>query len=297
VDTRPAAAVANSYYNLWNPPAEKIAAPPPEKEPPHSSGESIRSKWALPVAAALLLVAGNAIVIGWSWRPHFPKPAPVPIAAPVEQPTPHIADEVTVKTGRINVSTDPPGAQVLLDGARTGKTPLMLSKLKPGRHTLVLQGGTGTITRTVTVKAGETAQVSEGIFSGWLAVFAGIPVNIYVGGQLRGTTEDGQLMLSAGAHAVELVNERLNYRETKNFTIEPGQVVTYSITLPTSVLRINGPEGTEVSIDGAIAGRTPLGDLQVPIGTHEVVGKSPEMGQRRESIEVKRGEPAEVTFK
>jgi len=27
------------------------------------------------------------------------------------------------------------------------------------------------------------------------------------------------------------------------------------------------------------------------------VGTSPEMGQRRESIEVKRGEPAEVTFK
>jgi hypothetical protein len=195
------------------------------------------------------------------------------------------------------VSTDPPGAQVLLDGARAGKTPVTLSKLKPGRHTLVLQGSAGTITKTVAVKAGETVLVSEGIFSGWLAVFSGIPLNIYVGGQLRGTTEDGQLMLSAGAHAVELVNERLNYRETKNFTIEPGQVVTYSIALPTSVIRINGPEGTEVSIDGATAGRTPLGDLPVTIGTHEVVGTSPAMGQRRESIEVKLGEPAEVTFK
>src|SRR5206468_4212922 len=107
---------------------------------------------------------------------------------------------------------------------------------------------------------------------GRLAVFAKIPLNIVVGGRLRGTTEDGQLMLTPGTYEVELVSDRFNYRETKNFTIEPGRIASYTVTLPTGVLHVSSPDGTDVSIDGKSAGRTPLGDLPVSIGTHEVVG-------------------------
>ena len=62
-------------------------------------------------------------------------------------------------------------------------------------------------------------------------------------------------------------------------------------------MEVRRPDGTDISIDGRATGRTPLGDLTVPIGTHEVVGTSAELGQLRQSIEVKLGEPAEVTLK
>ena len=38
--------------------------------------------------------------------------------------------------GKLTVSSDPPGLAVLLDGTLIGKTPVWLSDLKPGLHTL-----------------------------------------------------------------------------------------------------------------------------------------------------------------
>ena len=105
------------------------------------------------------------------------------------------------------------------------------------------------------------------------------------------------MMLSAGSHNVVLVSDRFNYREAKNVTIEPGTIASFTVSLPTSTIRIKSPDGTDISIDGHAAGRTPLGDLAVAIGTHEVVGTSAELGQIRQSIEVKFGEPTEVTLK
>jgi PEGA domain-containing protein len=301
VEPQPAATSVSDYYSLWKPPVvAPVAELPPESDnadTPKTVVALIRSKWALPVAAAILLVVGNGISVGWSWRPRLSNPAPAHAVVPVRRAAAPVAREVMAKTGELNVETDPPGVRVLLDGTAAGRTPLMISKLKPGSYTLVLESDTGTLTRKVVVRAGETMHVAEGIFSGWLAVFAGVPLNIYIGGRLRGTTEDGQLMLTAGSYVVELVSERFNYREMKNVTIKPGRVASYTVSLPTSVIRINSPDGTDISIDGQATGRTPLGDLAVPIGTHEVVGTSAELGQRRQSIEVKLGEPAEVTLK
>jgi hypothetical protein len=297
---QPAAASASDYYSLWKPAAPPAADLPPEggkTDTPKAVIALIRSKWALPAAAAILLVAGNGILAGWSWRPRSSNPAPAHVAVPVRRATASVVGEVLLKTGELDVQTDPPGVSVLLDGTAAGHTPLTIPKLKPGRHTLVLSSSTGTLTRKVVVRAGETAHVAEAIFSGWLAVFAAIPLNIYAGGQLMGTTEDGRLMLPAGSHDVDLVSERFNYRETRHVNIEPGRVVSYTVSLPTSVIRINSPDGTDISIDGHATGRTPLGDVAVPIGTHEVVGTSAALGQLRQSIEVKRGGPVEVTLR
>ena len=300
VEPLQAAASAHDYYSLWKPQAEPAAEPVEEPAPATDMQKSlmtlIRSTWALPVAAGLLLVVGNGISVGWSWRPRSAARTPASIVQPVERPAAH-AEEITSKTGKLVIASDPPGARVLLDGAAAGQTPITVAKLKPGAHTVVLQTSAGTVTRKVTVQAGETARVSESIFSGWLAVFSRIPLNISIGGHLRGTTEDGQVMLSPGTYNVVLASERFNYREIKSLTIEPGKVASYTVSLPKGVLHIGAPDGTDVSIDGVPAGRTPLGNLPVPIGTHEVVGKHPEVGERRQSIEVKLGETAEAILR
>ena len=195
------------------------------------------------------------------------------------------------------MQTDPPGARVLVDGTAAGETPIMLSKVKPGKHTLVFESRIGTLTKRVTVRAGETLRVSENIFSGWLAVFAGIPLKLYIGGQLRGATEDGQLMLTPGTYDVEMVSDRFNFRQTKNFTIEPGKVASYAVSLPFSTIRVNAADGTDIAVDGRPAGKAPLGDYPVVIGTHQLTATGAELGERRLSIEVKLGEPTEVLLR
>ena len=296
-------ASSSDYYRLWKPKPHSPAEAPGEEEEEQTIATRavafIRSKWALPVAAGLLLVVGNTMSGGWSWGSHPAKPAPAPAVKPtVQRPAPRVVvDDATGKTGSIDVQTDPAGARVLVDGTAAGETPILLSKLKPGKHTLVFESRTGTMTKRVTVRAGETLRVSESIFSGWLAVFAGIPLQLYIGGQLRGTTEDGQLMLTPGTYDVELVSERFNFRQTKNFTIEPGKVASYTVSLPFSTIRVNAADGTDIAVDGRPAGKTPLGDYPVVIGTHQLTATGTALGDRRLSIEVKLGEPTEVLLR
>jgi hypothetical protein len=42
----------------------------------------------------------------------------------------------------------------------------------------------------------------------------------------------------------------------------------------------------EVSIDGKKIETTPIAKLQVPLGTHEVVFKHPQFGERRQTVVV-----------
>jgi hypothetical protein len=128
-------------------------------------------------------------------------------------------------------------------------------------------------------------------------VFSGVPLTITVDGAARGSSEDGQLMLSPGTYNVELASERFNFRETRSIKIEPGQVASYSVTLPVTPLHVDAPDGVEVSIDGQPAGVTPLGDVSVQVGTHEITGRGTNTGERRKSIEAKVGEPAEASLK
>jgi hypothetical protein len=49
-----------------------------------------------------------------------------------------------------------------------------------------------------------------------------------------------------------------------------------------------------VSIDGRPVGTTPLGNLSLPIGSHEVVWRHPEFGERRRTITVAARSPLRI---
>jgi len=200
------------------------------------------------------------------------------------------------KVGELRVESTPEGARVLIDGRQYGKTPLTVLDLPAGKHTVVLQSDAGTVTRTVTIKAGGATDVSEGIFSGWMAIFSRIPLDIYVNGKPIWKTDDGQMMIAPGRYQVELVNQSLNYREKKTLEVKPGEITAYDVSPPMGVVHIAAPDGVNIRVDGEPAGQTPLGALSVPIGVREIVGAHPQLGERRETVQVRYGEPAEVTL-
>ena len=98
-----------------------------------------------------------------------------------------------------------------------------------------------------------------------------------------------------GAHRFELVNRRYGYRGELTLSLEPGQMLTHTVSLPSGVLRVRGAAGTEVWVEGEHVGALPLADVSVPIGTREVVFRHPQHGERRQVIEVGAAAPAEVT--
>ena len=61
------------------------------------------------------------------------------------------------------------------------------------------------------------------------------------------------------------------------------------------VLVVNTASGAEIFVEGERMGSAPVGPISVPIGTREVIVKHPDLGERRQSVEVTSGKPVELS--
>jgi PEGA domain len=210
----------------------------------------------------------------------------------------------TPETGSLRVESQPPGAKVLVDGTDRGTAPLTVSELLPGDHEVVLQTPVGSARHVVNVQAGGTASLvapvaaaatAAGPVSGWLTVKAPFSLEIREDGQLLGTTDSERLMMAAGRHDIQLVSETLGYRVTRVVNVTPGKVSMLSVDLPNGVLSVNATPWAEVWIDGHRVGETPIGNLSVSIGPHEVVFRHPQLGEKRHAISVTLSGPTRLS--
>ena len=121
-------------------------------------------------------------------------------------------------------------------------------------------------------------------------------MDVYADGRRIGTTDDGQLLLKSGSHRIEFVSERFKYRSATSVTIRPGHVLPYTVTLPSAAVHVTTTPGLEILVEGERIGIAPLPPFQVPIGTRDIAVRDASGGERRQSIEVKYGDTAEVSL-
>jgi hypothetical protein len=202
--------------------------------------------------------------------------------------------------GSLQVQTDVPAMSVVVDGVDRGQSPLIISDLAPGEHQVVVRADGRTIRRTVSVKAGETFSLVLSSLTppatqpGWLAITAPVVMQLRENGQLIGTTEAEKLMIAAGDHDIEIVNEALGFNASQRITVAPGKVATMSVELPQGTLSINALPWAEVWLDGERIGETPIANLNVRLGQREVLFRHPQLGERRESVNVTLKAPARL---
>ena len=125
---------------------------------------------------------------------------------------------------------------------------------------------------------------------GLLTVSSRIPVDIYTRGRRIGASNSGEIVLASGTHRIELVNRRFNYRDEVSLEVAPGELTSYSVSLPYGSVRIETSPGAEIWIEGERVGEAPLSDVPVAIGTREVVVRHADRRERRQPVEVRRGE-------
>jgi hypothetical protein len=210
----------------------------------------------------------------------------------------------TPETGSLRVETQPAGAKVIVDGTDRGVAPVTIDDLLPGDHEVVLQTPLASARHVVSVQAGGTASIvtpvvsaatAAGPVSGWLTVKAPFSLEIREEGRLIGTTDADRVMLAAGRHDIELVNETLGYRVTRVVQVMPGKVASLAIDLPKGTVHLNASPWAEVWVDGQRVGETPIGNLSLPIGPHEVVFRHPQFGEKRHAISVTASAPTRVS--
>jgi hypothetical protein len=250
--------------------------------------------------ARLTLEAGSHIV---ELRGRgVPRVIPVTVS-PGAESTQYLELPETPSLGSLLVQSEPPGARVTVDGADHGAAPVSVADLTPGEHEVVLQGEGGPpVRQRVVIQAGVTSSIlapvstaTPGPVSGWLSVKAPVAIEIHENGRLIGTTESDRIMMAAGRHDIELVNDTLGYRVTRSVQVPPGKVMTLSLELPLGVLNVNASPWAEVWIDGRRVGETPIGNLPMSIGPHEVVFRHPQLGEKRQAVSVTLKAPVRVS--
>lgn len=196
------------------------------------------------------------------------------------------------------------GARVLVDGQLRGVAPLSVADLAPGEHDVAVETPDGVSRQTVSIAPGATAvadflnaapAAQAAPTAGWVSVRAPYEMQIVTGGRLVGTSALPRIELPPGNHTLELVNDTLGFRTTKTVDVVVGRVTRVDVELPLGSISINATPWAEVWIDGERVGETPIGNLPVRIGPHEVVFKHPELGEQRHAVSVTLSSPARLS--
>jgi hypothetical protein len=122
------------------------------------------------------------------------------------------------------------------------------------------------------------------------------PIELYVldGDRVLGSSGEGPIMARAGRHELEFVNSVIGFRTRREVDVRAGQITSVAVTVPNGTLNINATPWAAVWIDGAPFGETPLGNVSIVPGEHEIVFRHPQLGERRETIIVRPDVPGRV---
>jgi hypothetical protein len=235
------------------------------------------------------------------------------------------------ESGSLAVASDPSGSPVSVDGVSRGTTPLSVA-LRPGVHEIGVGAGAQFRSQRVDVKSGGDARIffelprgaestalpiaatglqvtteppaakvlidgeasgASAFASGWIAI-SGVPAQIMENGTLLGSTETPRILVPVGSHELEFTNAALGYRITRTVQVLAGQTSSIILEAPQGTLSINALPWAEVWVDGTPAGETPIGNLSLTIGTHELLFRHPELGEQRKTVTVGAREPVRV---
>ncbi|MEZ5416586.1 MAG: PEGA domain-containing protein [Vicinamibacterales bacterium] len=201
-------------------------------------------------------------------------------------------------TGTLHIDTGGAAAVISMDGASPADAPFERDDVPAGDHAVTIRFAHATVTRRVTVPAGERVSLvvdappavppaPAGPVSGWVHVEAPFDVQVFEDGLLLGTSASERLMLAAGRHRLVLVNAALGYRAEVPTAVAAGRTVAIAPDLPRAAVHVNATPWAEVFVDGRPLGETPLANVLLPLGAQTLVFRHPTLGERTATLTVR----------
>jgi PEGA domain len=236
------------------------------------------------VAAALALVAAaEGVALG--------RLSAARAATPPATPAPIVLDSMV------------PGDAVIVNGQQVGVTPMTLT-LSPDVRSIAVQTrapeATAPIGMPAVVPAAESAPnpaaaanavalASARERRGGLRIVSPVEVQVLEGERVLGSTADGPIVTTAGRHELDFINSAVGYRSRQVVDIKAGQIVRMSVTMPDGRVSINAVPWAQVLINGNSVGDTPLANLSLPAGEHQITFRHPQLGEQTQRVMVKSG--------
>ena len=131
--------------------------------------------------------------------------------------------------------------------------------------------------------------------SGGVRLITPIELKVLQGDKVLGSTADGAVIAPAGMQQLDLINTALGLRMRQAVTFRAGEITTVNVAVPPGRVSVNAQPWAEVLIDNRPVGETPLANVSVPLGEHEVIFRHPELGERRQTITVRADQPTRVS--
>ncbi len=207
----------------------------------------------------------------------------------------------------IDVRSTPTEAQVFLDGAFIGLTPLQM-EVTPGQHTLLItKEGYAPFQQTFTIATGETRTFNVTLTraTAILRIYTNPSgAQIYIDGRYIGTAPSTGLSVEVEAGTRTIMARLANYEDTTvNVTVKAGETRTVNINLPpivrTGTLRIyTNPVGAQVYVDGVYKGTAPSNGLSVTVdaGTRTITARLPDYEDATTTVTINPNETRSVTL-
>jgi hypothetical protein len=199
----------------------------------------------------------------------------------------------------LTIVSPTPGDRVFVDGREVGVTPYKLSVASAPHAIQVVARPTAPPATPPTAPAGAAsadprtasaiAAAAQRQRSGGLRLSTPIELQVLEGERVLGTSADGPIVASAGVHQLDFINASIGFRSRQSVTIKAGEIIPLKVQPPDGRVSINAQPWAQVWIDGNPVGETPLANLTVSAGEHEIVFRHPQLGERRETTIVKSG--------
>jgi serine/threonine protein kinase len=125
--------------------------------------------------------------------------------------------------------------------------------------------------------------------SGGMKINSPIDIQVLEGDRVLGSSADGPIVASAGRHELDFINPAFGFRTRQQVDIKPGQIINLNVTPPGGRVSVNAIPWAQVFINGNLVGETPLANMPMPVGEHQVLFRHPQFGDRTEKVIVRSG--------
>jgi hypothetical protein len=195
----------------------------------------------------------------------------------------------------VAAATLPAAAAIPLASCESTPAPSPTAPASSPTPTTGVAKGPSAPARTDAVAAA-TPPVEKSMLAGSVAVTSPVPMQVLLKGRVVATTEAESFMLPVGTQELEFVNQNVGYRARRTVTVQAGKTTPVRLDPPSGTVNINAVPWAEVWSEGQRLGETPLGNLQMPIGSHELIFRHPDLGERRASVLITLKQPARISM-
>jgi hypothetical protein len=240
-------------------------------------GRRVTAAWAVAAVFALCALVEGLVLARLAARTPVASPAVVPIT--FESPE--------------------PGDPVIIDGRQVGVTPLEV-KLTPGMRSVRVQSRpaapavlNASLAQPIVDRPADAAtaaviaQAGARERRGGLRLSAPVEVQVLEGERVLGSSADGPIVTTAGRHELDFINSAIGYRARRVVEIRAGQIVKMTVAPPDGRVSVNAIPWAQVWINGNLVGDTPIANLPLAVGEHQITFRHPQLGEQIQKVVVR----------